>query len=1216
MNRFELELHINQIDPSSFQRLGDLLLQKQGFSVVPFGNCEGKKRTRKGTPDSYYVDDKSGDVVFVEYSVQEDDVRKKIFKDLDSCFIKNSFLNGKPLKKIIYFSSSDNIDPSILICARDICKKQGIDFTLLNCFQICHLLCSYKSIVKEIFNEELETHEALTLDQFVERTKLLKGVDHSFKFVSREKDKQAVLDSLHSNFVTILQGKSGVGKSMLAVSVLWTYAPNVLCVNYSNENSLDYLFEHLDSHKTSFLFLDDVNDIASFGRFLDSLTEETIKNIRILCTVRDYALKPVNDLVKKYSFRSICLAIEKLDNESVKELLSINLNIKNPKWLERIAEISRGNPRLAVMAGKIAIDEGVTNLIDSKMILKRYFDISTNDHIKKIIDEYFDVLGILAFMRRTDLNNLESYSKLFELCGITTNRLLNSVKVLESAELISVFEGRIVQIEDQHMSDFFVEKAFVQEKICSLSILIKELFPQRKKEIIELINIVLNIYSSEESRKYVESEINEVWCQIDGTNSFDAFIKTFYPMNITKALVYLSKRIPQCYASISEDNETFEKTHNQDDYVSIIFHIVKDFHSAEAFDLLILCLDYSDIRDSAFEAIKSLASLRPEMVSKNAIHNDSIFSIARYENKAWFNSVLLAILEESLKFEYRYSSFDGEDKMYFSHFRLVDSCPGVLDYRAKIWNLSSALNDDGKYKLLELFAGYLPNEDSKSIFLNDLKHINSLIKTIRHVDEIKEELFKIKMSYSLSNLKIKNDAISIHSEIEMQKIVFIIDPRDKRISFKERKNKHIEKVREYARKASVEDIKAAIILSERIKAADREQEYKVHDFVRLLTESVPPSVSCCLLDNEFLSMLSCEVKCLLLNACFNNGNREMVLELFNDFEHDPDILEASFYILNFIKKEEIDNELQALFARSWMADLKLDSCCSCRRTDTLYNFSKDDNDFVNKICLLHSLKEHFEQKYLSWIGLLFNEHVFKPDHLVHMFVDASRLTVLEEIILFCSKRGRFQYELQEYFFAVGLIDVNFFDSFVDKMLDYTENINRDIFHNIWKEDNCFFFADRIFDRICSSKNITLTPLSITQIFTKGEFGRGEDSVFLTWAMEKIDRIRSEKAISLLTDLVSQCGGETVERYYLKLVNKNVNIALFKKLLRYPLSYSWTGSETTVYISKIKRMKNILTLIPSGIKKLEYKVCIEEYIEDLNKGITQVRIDEKLNRHRD
>lgn len=54
------------IDSSKFQRLGDLLLEKQGYEVIQYGNCEVKDKTRKGTPDSYCF--YKNCIIFIEYT--------------------------------------------------------------------------------------------------------------------------------------------------------------------------------------------------------------------------------------------------------------------------------------------------------------------------------------------------------------------------------------------------------------------------------------------------------------------------------------------------------------------------------------------------------------------------------------------------------------------------------------------------------------------------------------------------------------------------------------------------------------------------------------------------------------------------------------------------------------------------------------------------------------------------------------------------------------------------------------------------------------------------------------------------------------------------------------------------------------------------------------------------------------------------------------------
>ncbi len=86
-------------------------------------------------------------------------------------------------------------------------------------------------------------------------------------------------------------------------------------------------------------------------------------NVKILITVRDYALQKVINDVREITYYEIVNVNVFSDNE-IKELFETSLDILNQAYQERIIRIAEGNARIAILAGKVACSSNRLKSID------------------------------------------------------------------------------------------------------------------------------------------------------------------------------------------------------------------------------------------------------------------------------------------------------------------------------------------------------------------------------------------------------------------------------------------------------------------------------------------------------------------------------------------------------------------------------------------------------------------------------------------------------------------------------------------------------------------------------------------------------------------------------------------------------------------------------------------------------------------------------------
>lgn len=132
----DIQNKLFQIESGLFQKICDLILSREGYKVFKHtGSVIGKNKTRKGTPDSVYIDN-NNQYIYVEMTTQDEKgLFKKIRADIEKCLKKindNPILEGK-ISTILYFHNQANIEESLfeeikLLCGNIKLEIYGIEY--------------------------------------------------------------------------------------------------------------------------------------------------------------------------------------------------------------------------------------------------------------------------------------------------------------------------------------------------------------------------------------------------------------------------------------------------------------------------------------------------------------------------------------------------------------------------------------------------------------------------------------------------------------------------------------------------------------------------------------------------------------------------------------------------------------------------------------------------------------------------------------------------------------------------------------------------------------------------------------------------------------------------------------------------------------------------------------------------------------------------------
>lgn len=1216
MTNNELEYQLKSIDQASFQKLCDLLMNRIGYSVVPFGSVEGENKTRAGTPDSYYIDFKSKKYTFFEYTTEKQGVKKKIINDLKRCFETTLNLKNSKLEKIIYIINNNNVDPTIVDEALMLCNENGVEFKIICLNELCSLLLKNKDIIREVFKIDTFDFGIKSLADFVESSKKYCGVNHANRLFGRDKDKERVINLIANNDLTILYGDPGVGKSILAVKALEEIDKTTLCIKSNPTDFMDELFLLIANNQDVLLFFDDVNEVPLFKTFLDSMDEKIFLHVKIVCTVRNYALKGIQKIVNSYKMlKCDYLHIEKLTNDVIESILEKNLNIKNNEWLKKLCLLSKGNPRIALMAGEIAIKEGVECLYDSKSIMMRYFAISNNDQTTKIINEYYDVLGIISFLKGVDKNNISSYSSLLTLCGVNPTKFFNSIPILVGSEIIDVYENQVVQVADQNLSDYLVNLAFIEKKICSIFDLLVNLFSSKRKHIVESLNILLNIYSSEETSEYIENEVLKAWEFLENSQGvdLDIFVHTFYMFNTKKAILYIEKKVKKNLKEYKGDAESFKKNYITNEEVQILFNIAVFENNMISLSLIFHWLDYETIRNDCFESLKNIAILKPSMFINGEVKNPMIFELLKYKDHKWFNYVACEILSKALQYNFEFDSYADERQITFNRFSITDQDEGIIEYRNKLWNLVLYLSDEYKYKLINSYLKHgFYRDEIKEIFGNDIKNINLIIESISAINDIKEKLFKVEFIARLQGSSYKVSDLKIHSDKDLELFILILDPREKRLNFDERKNNAIDRLRKMEISLNKEKICLIFEICNGILKMNS-YNWKVIEFLRLFLSFLQDDLLLDVIsDKKCFSQLNIVIQLEIVSYFGKKGFVDKLIDLFASLSTDVAI-ECSIALFNVISFDKITDEHKSLFKDVVKNDFDKNlMLIADRRIDTLQKMLEEEKEFIEQIEIIFSHRISNPHKTGMWLRLLFNENILTPSESISLFNGNKKIGLLEDIFLFFEKEKNELYELSLYFYEICAIDSDFLKKCSFKLLDYKQDFSSTIFKRLWLQKDANQFADIIFNIISIKSDLfSVSPLSVRHIFIDSAERDEDKELFVRWAERKIDEI-DEKSILVLCDNISMCSIDLAHSFYLKLMDKEINITLFDKILSFPWPECiWTGNQVNEINTRINRLKILLSFIPNELAYLEYQERVEERIKILERELSKVKISERL-----
>lgn len=555
--RDQIEQALLGMDGGRFQKLGDAYLRKLGHhGVNPLGRSLGSDKASKGTPDTW-IAQPDGKFIFAEYTTTpRAKLPKKLHDDLDKCLDERK--TGIPVSHIrqIFLVHTSVLSPADERALLEKGEEHGVLVSTIGLGPLTQDLHEkYPALALEYLGIEVDTGQVLSHDNFIEAygvNELATPLDTVF--VGRASDVEDVRAKLESGNLVVVSGRAGVGKTRFVLECfrLFTEAHAEWTIRGILNRNRD-LFNDLRAHLTPpgkyLVLVDDANRVSGFDYVLQTLHERKSGiELKVVATVRDYARDKVRQATRPYG-GAVEIELTPLTTEEIHEIVRTKYGILNSLYLDRIADIAKGNPRLAMMAGRVAAEENTLfSIQDVTSLYDRYYESVRAELGGAFGDRtLLRVAGIISLLRVVDKCHSEQMAQISHSFGISADAFWEAAQRLHEMELVDMYEDEVVRISDQVLATYlFYLATFVERGILDPGVLIYEYFPAQRYRLMDAFYGVLNAFDTEriigQLRPHVQRAVEEAEAAGDEDKILH-LVDAFWFTSPTDALVVIQHRL-------------------------------------------------------------------------------------------------------------------------------------------------------------------------------------------------------------------------------------------------------------------------------------------------------------------------------------------------------------------------------------------------------------------------------------------------------------------------------------------------------------------------------------------------------------------------------------------------------------------------------------------------------------------------------------------------
>lgn len=1215
----QIENAILQLEGGKFQKLVDqYLYRKYKFSnIQSLGSQQGTDKPTKGVPDSY-VRTTDGKYIAIMYGTYSKEAAKfaKVKDDIIACLER---VKDEDLIQIICCHTSSNFT---IEQDKELCSLYS-NVTLVGINTLSNdLLYRYPMLAEEFLSVQIDTNQILSPEDFInDNNKSVFGTPLDVNLVGRDDEFNELIQAIEQNDVVVVEGPSGVGKTKLSYECCKYFSDEngykLFIVKNRNLSIYDDVKAYFSDEDNYLIMVDDANKLTDLEFILELIKENTgDKKIKIVLTVRDYAKKDtiskVRDYVAPYEYK-----LNTLGKDVIIEIVSGNLDIKNQVFLDQISDISKGNIRLAFIAGLSAKQDGFfANIQNSADIFSRYF----NYIFKDLNETELTVMAITAFIESFEIQNNDSLVyKLSSIAGINNDLVIETCKKLHDLEVVDVYENLAVKFSDQNLRDYIIYHIFFEKKVVELDKLISLVFPHNSEKVIFHLNTTIQLFYSDASLNYLKASVKKIWPTIVSNNDLAyKYAESFHNLIEDEVLLFIKSEIA------NSDYQHIDMLH-------YAFSNKNTFHEDRILKIL-TGYKYSNNLDSAIE-------LFLQYIVKDNSDPDSIRTrlIEGYGIDRNSNLYDYKIEYDILKTFYQKFKDVQNDTMAVLCMLYASNClkysfqETESSYNSRSFNIVyfSIPNCDGIKKLHDLAIEILCEFYSKTNY-----------KEFAYKELLDYQPQGIHNQYEVNELIPIMESDSQQLELKLKPIINVLDIIDCKIIYHFDKwfknnsanvssffllwetNKHFKLIKKLQKFSYADEDTTREAADIRIL---NELKREIYSMTPVEIEELLLSASKLKFDNEWYfynrwSKIVCD--CDENNLCSyvdltikyipNNYFADSIVEkMIKVYGYDK-----TYSIINSYDITQIVNWYRALISLIPDKNIDLELCNQIldgiQENNLLYRLSFYTVEKINKkypyfikayidgIINIYDSKKESHQLASDFLN---RGHIFNDNNIENFLNKFESYDKLIKIYVYASKEERY-FDYQNVLFAAILKnDISIINAIIDLYYENTSNYE-DLKHLevIWDCDNYLDLFEYIINYIIQHdaygfvvdnclENVIETLYSQQEKLMESIFyviGKNDDEEFIEHILKASEGLSKEHRFDLT----------------LLVCKTNNSIEMFKKcpIGQYP-KHGWSGSTVPVLENRLKEFEEISDKL-NGVDYIEHRVLCADCIERLREIIKE------------
>lgn len=576
----ELEVKIKMLNSSKFESLIEEIIEreygeKEEFSINHIGKVIGKDVSRQGTPDIAFIfNDSRGKeaLYFVEVTTEQGNIATengKIKNDLNKC---KALIQSNDLDvKYIIFACTSLIGQDRIAHYNTYCKSFCGGFKFWGMTAIVNKLKKYEDLAIKYLGVSVMSGNVKLLDTYINEKKL--GVIETNPFKFREKEKEQIFNALKEKNIVLLVGPSGCGKTRLAIEVAKEIGGKKSCNAYwafdCSEKINNDIAGFASKNKKSVIIVDDANRKPSSIEALRFV--EQYKNVYVILTLRDYVFESFKEQARDIAFAAIVL--QTLDNKQIADIVKDGFNIYNPKYLNYIVDIAKGNLRFAIMTAEV-ITHSKDSVSSIPEVLESYYKSIVQSVKFDENNELASTLVAISFLKTFDIRDDNLVKQICGTFRIQQSNLFQYLDDLNEVELIRLFHDKHrVEISDQILADYLCFRLIILQKKVTLTDIFKSFYIDYRSRCLDMIQSLVNIYGNSDE---LISEVKAIKEVFSGSDKLVDYYKIFIKLFPTEGIDY-------CYTTLREYNGEiqYSKFYN-DEYGGMLDLIANQFEEDDS----------------------------------------------------------------------------------------------------------------------------------------------------------------------------------------------------------------------------------------------------------------------------------------------------------------------------------------------------------------------------------------------------------------------------------------------------------------------------------------------------------------------------------------------------------------------------------------------------------------------------------------------------------